>query len=311
MSVIIEPRDLPSLNALRAFEASARHLSFKGAASELNVSQSAVSHQIKALEDSLGLTLFLRRPRAVELTLYGQHLYPILRDAFDRIAHGVDLMVGNQAPLTLTIQVYSTFTIHWLLPRLHHFQAEHPGINVRLHTSQANTDFHHEAVDVAILIGRANNPALHYEHLFDAELFPVCSPDYLQNNGPFESPSQLAELPLLQVSASPDDWPNWVAGMNTRPLIYNPKLQLQMESYNDALASAARGLGIAMGQQPYMSDYFANGSLVEVFPGKRVRNPNRWFLVCRSEVSTTAKITAFRTWMIQQIKADSSLTTER
>jgi LysR family glycine cleavage system transcriptional activator len=303
----IESRDLPSLNALRAFEAAARHLSFKTAARELNVSQSAVSHQIKALEDSLGLTLFLRRPREVQLTLSGLHYYPILRDAFDRIADGTELMLGSRSKSILTVQLYSTFAIKWLLPRLTSFQSDNADIQIRLHTSQANTDFHHESVDVAILIGLANNPTLRYDHLFDTQLFPVCSPDYLSRSGLIESPSDLKNHPLLQVSPSPEDWPNWVKGMELDPFSHNSKLQLQMESYNDALASAAQGFGIALGQQPYMSEYLDSGMLVEIFPERRITNPNHWFLACRNEQANAAKIQAFRAWLANQIDSDSSL----
>jgi LysR family glycine cleavage system transcriptional activator len=303
----INRRNLPSLNALRAFEAAARHLSFKGAAHELNVSQSAVSHQIKALEDNLGLTLFVRRPREVELTLNGQHYYPILREAFDRIAEGTEQMLGNRSTSILTVQVYSTFTIQWLLPRLKRFQAEKSDIQVRLHTSQANTDFHHEAVDVSILIGQANNPTLHYDRLFDSHLFPVCSPDYLQQNGPIVSPIDLKNHALLQVFPSPEDWPNWVSGMKMEPFSHNSKLQLQMESYNDALASAAQGLGVALGQQPYMNQYLESESLVEIFPNQRIRNPNHWYLVCRKNQANVTKIVSFRAWLIGQIDDDKSL----
>ncbi|MFT5573341.1 MAG: LysR family glycine cleavage system transcriptional activator [Cryomorphaceae bacterium] len=307
MTLKLDSRTLPSLNALRAFEAAARHLSFKTAAQELNVSQSAVSHQIKALEESLGLTLFIRRPREVELTLNGQHYYPILRDAFDRIADATELMLGNRSQAILTVQVYSTFTIHWLLPRLASFQLELPDIQVRLHTSQTNTDFHHESVDVAILIDRANNPTLRYDHLFDTQLFPVCSPDYLRKNGPIELPKDLKNHPLLQVFPSPEDWPNWVSGMQLEPFSYNSKLQLHMQSYNDALASAAQGLGVALGQQPYMDEYLTSGKLVEIFPEQRINNPNHWFLACRKEQADVAKIESFRAWLADQIASDCSL----
>lgn len=308
MSVNKESRSLPSLNALRAFEAAARHLSFKAAAEELNVSQSAISHQIKALEQSLGISLFSRLPREVELTLNGQHFYPILRDAFDRIAEGTELILGKHSNTILTVQVYSTFTVQWLLPRLDSFQKKSPDIKVRLHTSQANTDFHHEAVDVAILIGHANNPTLHYDHLFDSELFPVCSPEYLQKNQSLDSLDELINHPLLQVSPSPEDWPNWISGVSLESFIFNPRLQLQMESYNDALASAAQGLGVAMGQQPYMKEYLESGRLVELFPGHRVPNPNHWYLACRMENSSAHKIKSFREWLRREIAADTSLT---
>ncbi|MFT7525844.1 MAG: LysR family glycine cleavage system transcriptional activator [Arenicella sp.] len=300
-------RRLPSLNALRVFEAAARHLSFKAAAEELSVSQSAVSHQIKALEQSLSVALFLRHPREVELTLRGQLYYPIVRDALDSIADGTEMMLNKTSNTVLTVQVYSTFTIRWLLPRLDRFNTQHPNIQVRLHTSQTNTDFHHDAVDAAILIGRANNSRLHYDHLFDSEMFPVCSPEYLHKHGPIKSPSDLKSHPLLQVFPSPDDWPNWMAAMQVEPLQYDPRLQMKMESYNDALASAVQGFGIALGQQPYMTKDIEAGSLIEIFPGQRICNPNHWFLACRVEKTAATKIQSFRTWLIEEIHADPSI----
>lgn len=307
MTLSSEARRLPSLNALRVFEAAARHLSFKAAAEELSVSQSAVSHQIKALEESLGIALFLRHPREVELTLRGQLYYPIMRDALDSIAQGTEMLLNKTSATVLTVQVYSTFTIRWLLPRLEKFKSLNPSIQVLLHTSQANTDFHHDAVDVAILIGRANNSALHYDHLFDSELFPVCSPGYLQKYGPIISPSDLNDHFLLHVFSSSDDWPNWMAAMQAEPLDYNGRLQMKMDSYNDALASAVEGFGIALGQQPYMAKDLDAGTLVEIFPGQRTRNPNHWFLACRAEKTATTKVQSFREWIIAEIEADPDI----
>lgn len=309
MNIPFEARKLPSLNALRAFEAAARHLSFKAAASELNVSQSAVSHQIKTLENQLGFSLFARHPRAVKLTMRGQIYYPILREAFDQIAEGTNIMLNKTSQTVMNIQVYSTFTTRWLLPRLKGFQESNKNIQVHLHTSQSNTDFHHDSVDLGILIGQANNLSLHYDHLFDSELFPVCSPDYLAKNGPIESPRDLAKHSLLQVYPSPDDWPNWLAEQQNVLLKLNPNMQLHMESYNDAFESAAQGLGIALGQQPYLSRELADGSLVELFPEQRVKNPNHWYLACRVEQQQRPKIEIFRQWILSEIAKDSELHT--
>ncbi|MFT6407312.1 MAG: LysR family glycine cleavage system transcriptional activator [Arenicella sp.] len=307
MNIPFEARKLPSLNALRAFEAAARHLSFKAAASELNVSQSAISHQIKTLESQLGFSLFARHPRAVKLTMRGQMYYPILREAFDQIAEGTNVMLNKTSQTVMNIQVYSTFTTRWLLPRLNSFQESHENIQIHLHTSQSNTDFQHDSVDLGILIGQANNPSLHYDHLFDSELFPVCSPAYLRKNGPIKLPRNLAQHSLLQVYPSADDWPNWLAAQPDILLKLNPHMQLHMESYNDAFDSAIQGLGIALGQQPFLGRELADGSLVELFPGQRVKNPNRWYLACRIEHQQSPKIEAFRQWILSEIAQDSQI----
>jgi len=176
MSNYKRKKRLPSLNALRAFEAAARHMSFKQAAEELNVSQSAVSHQVKGLEDSLGIALFARRTRGVELTRKGTMYYPVLRSAFESIAEATDMILEEHSVSVLTLHVYSTFTIRWLLPRLARFQESRQDVQVRLHTAQSDVNCGQNDVDAAIVIGQPREKALQYDYLFSCELSPVCSP---------------------------------------------------------------------------------------------------------------------------------------
>ena len=298
-------RRLPSLNALRAFEVAARNLSLKAAAEELNVSQSAISHQVKALEEYLGIALFVRKTRGVELTRKGRLYYPILRNAFDSIAEGTRLISQEHSASILTLQVYSTFTIRWLLPRLARFQEQQDEVVVRLHTSQADVDFEQSDVDAAILIGQPANPGLHYDYLFDCDLSPVCSPAYLAKHGPVSAPGELADHPLLQVYPSSRDWFVWLEANAVVDI--DPDAGLQLESYDVALSSAAQGMGIALGQQPYVSRDLCAGSLVELFPDLRVRNPNRWYLACRNEKWQQHKMELFRQWLLAEIQADETL----
>jgi LysR family glycine cleavage system transcriptional activator len=200
-------RRLPSLNALRAFEAAARHMSFKEAAEELSVSQSAVSHQVKGLEDALGVALFARRTRGVELTRKGAMYYPVLRSAFESIAEGTDMILEEQSVSVLTLHVYSTFTIRWLLPRLASFQESQENVQVRLHTSQSDVNFEQNDVDAAIMIGQPRDKALHYDYLFSSELSPVCCPAYLEKHGPL---SQTTDL-LNWDTSTPTRAYNWKA----------------------------------------------------------------------------------------------------
>ena len=296
---------LPPLNALRAFEAAARHLSFKLAAEELNVSQSAVSHQVKGLEEFLGFPLFTRGTRSVTLTRRGLVYYPVLRNAFESIAEGTELVLENGATRVLTLQVYSTFTIRWLLPRLAAFQAENPDVQLRLTTAQADVDFEHDDVDAAIMIGHPDNDALDYSYLFDAELFPVCSREFMRKLGAGASPSALKPQHILQVYPSREDWPVWLAANGLASLSTNEGLQL--ESYDIALKSAVQGMGVALGQQPYVSEDLAQESLVEMFPGLRVKNPRRWMLACRSEKRDQPRLATFRSWLLAQVAADPEL----
>lgn len=305
MSGFQQRRKLPPLNALRAFEAAARHLSFKDAAAELNVSQSAVSHQVKALEESLGVILFTRKTRAVELTRKGRLYYPILRNAFDSVAEGTQMILEETSIAVLTLHVYSTFTIRWLLPRLAGFQERHPEVQVRLHTSQADVNFEQDDIDAAIMIGQPVGANLHFDYLFDCELFPVCSPAYLHKHGPIAEPSGLVGHPILQVYPSAGDWSAWLETNDVTGV--SPDSGLQFESYDVALSSAVEGIGIALGQQPYVDRELSGGSLVEIFPDLRVRNPNRWYLACRSEKRHTSKLDLFREWLLGEIRDDRSL----
>ena len=298
-------RKLPSLNALRAFEAAARHLSFKEAAEELAVSQSAISHQIKGLEDQLGLPLFVRKTRGIELTRKGEMYYPILRNALDSIAEGTQILLESASPSVLTLQVYSTFTIRWLLPRLSRFQEKYPDTQVRLTTAQADVDFRQNDVDAAIMIGMEADSALHYDHLFDVELFPVCSKEYLHKYGPIATPRDIRPVHFLQVYPSANDWYVWLEKRGYDQV--SADLGLQLESYDIALNSAVQGAGVALGQQPYVSRELENGSLVELFPGQRERNPRSWYLVCRKEKRDQPKLSHFRSWMMEEVNGDETL----
>ena len=305
MTAFTKRRKLPPLNALRAFEAAARQLSFKLAAEELNVSQSAISHQIKSLEEVLSTTLFIRKTRAIELTRKGRLLYPILRNAFDSMAEGTQMLVEDASVSVLNLHVYSTFTLRWLLPRLPRFQESHPNIQIRLNTSQSDVNFSQENIDAAIMVGQPVDSSLHYHFLFDCELFPVCSPNFLQKNGPLETPEQLASQPILQVYPSAGDWRVWLEGNEITGV--SPDSGLQLESYDVALSSAVQGIGIALGQQPYIGDELENGTLIEIFPQLRIANPNHWYLVCRNEKRHTEKIIALRDWLSQEIALDKTL----
>lgn len=298
-------RRMPSLNALRAFEAAARLMSHKAAAEELCVSQSAISHQVKALEDSLGVQFFVRRVRAVELTAAGRLYLPVLSIAFDSIAEGTARLSQGRSDPVLTLQAYSTFTMRWLLPRLSGFHRDNPGFRVHLHTAQADPQFLQSDIDAAIIVGQPSQAGVHYELMFDAELFPVCSPAYLALHPELREPADLLGQELLQVYPSPDDWQVW---FRAHGLAVPPQpAGLRFESYDVALASAVRGIGVALGQQPYMERDLKAGTLLELFPGRRVVNPNHWLLACRVSSHDEPKFLAFSDWLLAEIAADESL----
>ena len=171
---------LPPLNALRTFEAAARHLSFTKAAAELFVTQAAVSHQIKALEEHLGMPLFRRLNRALMLTDEGQALLPYVRDAFDQLAEGVRRLRQGQSSGVLTISVLPSLASTWLIPRLRDFQTRHPEIEVHMTATERLIDFAREPVDAGIRYGLGHWPGLRVERLLSAEIIPVCSPALLE-----------------------------------------------------------------------------------------------------------------------------------
>lgn len=298
-------RHLPPLNALKAFEAAARHGSFKHAADELFVSHSAVSHQIKQLELYLGVELFLRVSRGVKLSGPGQAYYPVVRDALERIAEGTEAILKPESSSILTIQVYSTFAIRWLIPRLPDFQARHPKVLVRLHTSQSDVNFEHEDVDLCVMIGRRNNDDLRYDYLFSSRVFPVCSPSLLNGDMPLDTPSDLAQHTIIQVYPSPKDWRAWLEENRVEGV--DPDSGLQFDSYDLAFATATRGMGVALGIEPFVNRELEAGSLVEVFEGKRVYTRGNWFLVCRAERADMEKVGVFREWLMKQVLDDPSM----
>lgn len=295
----------PPLNSLRAFEAAARHKSFKHAAEELFVSHSAISHQIRRLEEYLSTPLFHRITRGVELTREGRIYYPVLREAFDLIDEGTELVLSPEASNTLTVQVYSTFAIRWLIPRLPVFQAAHPQVRVRLHTSQSDVNFEHEDVDICVLIGQPEHAELNYDYLFSSSVFPVCSPALLKDVKPLEDPADLEHHTLIQVYPSRQDWLVWLEHNQVQGI--DPDSGLQLDSYDLALNTAVQGLGVALGLAPFVNRDLEAGTLVEVFPGTRTDTPGAWYLACRKDKADSEKVSVFRDWLRSEVSADPTL----
>jgi len=195
----------------------------------LCVSHSAVSHQIKKLEEYLGVDLFVRVARGVELSRTGRDYYPTIRAAFDRISDGTELILSLKAPGIVTVQVYSTFAIRWLIPRMPEFQARFPKVMVRLHTSQSDVNFEHEDVDLCVMIGAPSHTDLHYDYLFSSQIFPICSPTLLNGSIRLEEPQDLAKHTFIQVYPSEQDWWVWLEENHIHDV--NPNAGLRFDSY--------------------------------------------------------------------------------
>src|SRR5215470_2125589 len=203
------PRRLPPLNALKAFEAAARHESFTRAAEELCVTQGAVSHQVKALEAELGLKLFNRERQRLVITEAGRAYLVVVRDAFDRIASGTERLLQRQSGGALTITTSPNFAAKWLVHRMGRFGEAHPEIDLRVSASHHHIDFAREDIDLAIRHGDGSEPGLHVTRLCAEQMFPVCSPKLLSGRGPLRSPADLARFQLLHVNDR-QGWGQWL-----------------------------------------------------------------------------------------------------
>jgi LysR family glycine cleavage system transcriptional activator len=264
-----------------------------------------VSHQIRLLQAELGIELFVRTPSGMELTRQGRAYFPILRDAFERIAAGTDLLRGSPGRPTLTLQVYSTFAIRWLIPRLPAFQRAHPDVNVRLHTSQSDVNFEYEDVDACVLIGNRTAAGLRYDYLFSSRVFPVCSPATLAEHRLQDDPARLRLAPLLQVYPSRADWWTWLSANGIEGV--NPEGGQQFDSYELAMNAAVQGLGVALGMEPFVVRDLRSESLLEPFPGRRTYTTGDWYFVCRDDKKTRADIAALREWILQLAAADPDM----
>lgn len=284
--------DLPPLAALRAFDAVARRLSFRGAAEELSVTQSAVSHQIADLERRLGVSLFVRSSRRVALTEAGALYHPYVREAFERITQGTSLVTMGAPSRDLDLQVYVTVAVRWLIPRLHSFHQSHPGIRVRLNTSHIDWEFAADESDVALVCTSQPTPAGHHAtHLFDSTLVAVCAPAAAQM-------ALAGDLPFVRLYTAPDECDAWLAAAGLADATLSTT---SVDSYLLALESAADGQAVAVVPEFLVAADLRSGRLATPFP-TTIPQERRWFLVCRSERTDQPAVVALRNWLHTQLR---------
>jgi LysR family glycine cleavage system transcriptional activator len=291
---------LPPLNALRTFEAAARHLSFTKAASELFVTQAAVSHQIKALEDHLGIPLFRRLNRALMLTDEGQALLPFVRDAFDQLADGIRRLRQGQSAGVLAISVLPSIASTWLIPRLRQFQTRHPDIEVHMSASDRLVDFAREPVDAGIRYGLGQWPGLRALRLLSAEMMPVCSPQLLEGPNPLRTPDDLAHHRLLHVLNSPDEWRMWLMAAGVQGV--DPDRGVRFDHTALAIQAALNGMGVAMGPAALVGEDLAAGRLVEPFDVE-LPSDSAYYFVAPETTADQSKIRAFGDWLQEEASA--------
>ena len=295
---------LPSLNGLRAFEAAARHLSFTLAAAELNVTQTAISHQIRRLEEELGLRLFVRKNRALALTPKAKDYLPGVRAAFNDLRLATDRLLRKDDDNVLTISTLASLAAKWLLPRLSSFQETHPGIDVRITTSTSLVDFSSGDVDAAIRYGRGHWPGVRAHWLMADELFPVCSPALLAGTRPLRSPEDLAHHTLLHSSGGfEDDWRQWLTAAGL-PANISKQRGVTFDLSFMTVQAAIDGIGIAMGRTSYVQDDIAKGRLV--VPFKITLPADAGFYLVSPEASDDPpKLKLFRQWLIAAVQHKS------
>jgi LysR family transcriptional regulator, glycine cleavage system transcriptional activator len=291
------PRRLPQLNALKAFEAAARHVSFTRAAEELCVTQGAVSHQVKALESELGVKLFNRERQRLIITDAGQEYLAVVRDALDRIAMGTERLVQRQSSGTLTVSTSPDFAAKWMVHRLGRFAEAHPGIDLRVSATMHHVDFAREDVDIAVRHGDGHWPGLHVTRLCTEHLFAVCGPNLAPR---LNEPSDVLKLPLLHL----DDrtaWSAWLdaAGVLSADAIHGPVLNRA----SMLIDAAVDGHGIALARTTLAADLI-NGRLVRPFAIALPLSKSYW-IVSPKATAGLPKLVAFRDWLQAEASEDT------
>lgn len=297
---------LPSLNALRAFEAAARHLSFTRAAQELHVTPAAVGQQVRALEQALNVPLIQRIKRSLVLTEAGHALLPGLSEVFYRLHTVVQDFRRRDVERPLTITVPPSFAGTWLMPRLARYHRMHPEIEVRIDASNRVVDLQTEDVDIAIRYGAGDYPGMYVEKLLDEEAFPICSPTLLEGEHPLREPADLRHHQLLHVddAVSTDFWPNWEVWLHSAGVGHlSGRKGLQFSDTGLALQMAVKGRGVALGSRVLATDDLAVGRLVRPFDISMPLNFCYW-LVCPLAIVDSPRVTAFREWLLSEARMD-------
>jgi LysR family glycine cleavage system transcriptional activator len=297
-------RPLPPLNALKAFEAAGRHLSFTKAAAELNVTPAAVSHQVKALEELLQVPLFRRLTRALRLTAAGQAALPALSQGFDKLAQGVEQMRAHCEAGLLTISVSPSFGAMWLVPRLEHFGSRHPEIEIRIDGTDRRVDLARGDADVALRYGPGGYTGVRVDYLFNQVNTPVCSPALLDGALPLNQPGDLRHHTLLHVEWKDAEasWRMWLLAAGLADIDPTRGPQFSMESM--AVQAALDGHGVALIGDILAADELAAGRLVRPFdPGLSTPLAFSYYLLSAKDSTEQPKVGAFRNWLLAETRA--------
>ncbi len=297
------PRTRPiGVGQLRAFEAVARHLNFRAAAEELFLTQSAVSRQIQTLEDEVGVPLFLRHTRAVELTAAGGALLRAIVPSLERIDTAVRQVRRSAGRRSVAVTTLASFASMWLIPRLEAFQSAHPDIDLRIDASDLRVDLETADVDLALRYAPPEMMPADAESLFGEQLTPVASPWLLRASGPIRKPADLARFALLEASDGHRTrslqflaWRRWLDTHGLQQL--EPRRWLYFNYAHQIVQAALTGQGIALARLPLVADSLASGDLVEVLPGMRIDSPLVYWLMVGPRAAERSEIRAFCEWL--------------
>ena len=294
------------LNALRAFEASARNQSFSAAAAELHVTPAAVGQLVRTLEDWLGTPLFHRgtsgKARLIP-TEAAERALPDIRAGFDRLSMGLERLREGAVSGVLTVTVSPAFAAKWLLPRIDRFQAACPDTDVRLETSLKPVDFVAQRVDIGVRYGPGNWPGLTAEKLLDEEIYPVCSPELLREPGRLQTPRDLARETLIhdlsmESHAEFPSWKAWLEWAGVPGVIATRGMKINNSAA--VLQAAIEGHGIALARSVMAQDDLAAGRLVRLFPEIEFTSALAYYVVYRPECASLPRLVAFRDWLLSE-----------
>lgn len=290
-------RRLPPLNSMKCFEAAGRLLSFTDAAKELNVTQAAVSHQIKVIEDFLGISLFIRYPRRIVLTKQGKALLPNVIEAFDKLSIAIESINEDQSSNMVTVRLAPSFAAKWLSPRLKYFWLEHPEINLSLFHAHAPVDFEREEFDLAVTYGKGKWLNVISEPLLSLDFFPVCSPAFMENDKPLTDIDNLRYYTFLH-DANYECWADWLnlAGVNDIP----SNKGTIIDDTNVLIRAAIDGQGVALGSTVFVEDHLKSGKLVRPFE-MTLRNDFAYHVVSTEMKLSNPAVTAFKDWLLSQV----------
>lgn len=287
---------------MRLFEAAGRHLSFKTAAEDLNITPSAISHGVQTLEEWLGVELFIRGNRSLMLTEAGAVYLPQVQAALDMLARASESVPGRKPTGRLAVSVPPTFGMRWLAPRLRHFNERYPSIEVTVDTSHRRVEFARDGIDIAVRMGKGDWPGLHATCLVREKLIPVCAPHLAAR---IRTGEDLGKTSLLHVTRAEEDWAAWsaLAGVDISHITGG----LRFDTIQMAIEAAVDGLGVVLGRLPLIEQDLATNRLVAVLGPPRFCSTGYW-LVMQRESILRPEVNSFRNWINGELRSSGANT---